>query len=792
MKVIQSWLADYILRFNISPEKLSALLTARAVEVDEVLDLKDKLQSIVVGKILTMEKHPNAARLRVAKVSLGAKRLSIVCGAPNIYAGMYVAVAQPGAHVVDMQSGEWKQLEAATIRGVASEGMIVGADELALATGAAAQNERLVMDLTEVAKDTHVGKSIVSVLDVSPVYDLDVLANRPDLMSHRGVAKEIAGLLKLKYTEPTLSLPKARSKKAPITIQIQAKRLVPRYAGLVLSGVKFQPSPLWMQHRLRRAGIRPINLVVDVTNYVMLDVGQPLHAFDLDKVVKFMRVRESKKGEKLMTLDGKQHELPPGAIVIEDGSGLIDLAGIMGGQSSMITDQTQRIFIQAAVFSPERVRMTSRALGHRTEASGRYEKGVSPVLVDQALQLAYDLLHRLMPSVQLESMVDIKQPVSAPVQVVIRTAKTNSLLGSRVTPQQIETVIKTLGFTVLKKTQDSLKVRPPLHRLDVKIEEDVIEEVGRYMDYNSLPKTGPVLQLEPAPTTDAIRLRPMIFSTLATAGWTEVMQLSFTNAQHIKLTGKTEKEYMRLVNPMSEDQAFMRSELLSTLVTLAKKHLRLGTTPKIFELAKVFIAQGTDWAEIPHLAGMTVGKDSFAQVKGGAEALLKRLHIDQVRFEPATHWAFYPDTCLSLKLGKESIGTIGQINPELAKQLGVDQPCAGFELSYDQLIHLTSPRFAYQDIPVFPNIILDISVIIPENIQWKAVEEVVRNFGGEFLSEVKPFDIYTGDPIPKGKKNLAFRVEFQAKDRTLEMSEAENARTQIVAQLNQKWGANLR
>lgn len=792
MKVIQSWLAEYLPRFNISPEKLSALLTGRAVEVDEVLDLNDKLQAIVVGKILTIEKHPNADRLRVAQVTIGAKRLSVVCGAPNIYAGMFVAVAQPGSFVVDVQTGEWKQLEPATIRGVTSEGMIVGADELALATGAAAHNERMVMDLTEVAKDTDVGKSIVSVVDVSPVYNLDVLANRPDLMSHRGVAKEIAGLLKLKYVEPKLSLPKARSKKAPITIQIQAKRLVPRYAGLVLSGVKFQPSSSWMQHRLRRAGIRPINLVVDVTNYVMLDVGQPLHAFDLDKVVKFMKVRESKKGEKLITLDGKQHELPPGALVIEDGSGLIDLAGIMGGQSSMITDQTERILLQAAVFSPERVRMTSRALGHRTEASGRYEKGVSPVLVDQALQLAYDLLHRLMPSVQLESVVDMKQPVSAPVQVVIRTIKTNSLLGSKVSTKQIESVLKTLGFTITKKTHDSLKVRPPLHRLDVKIEEDVIEEVGRYLDYNSLPKTGPVLQLAPAPTKDAIRLRPMIFSTLTAAGWTEVMQLSFTNAQHLNLIGKTEKDHMRLVNPMSEDQAFMRSELLSSLVVLAEKHLRQGVTPKLFELAHVFIPQGTEWAEIPHLAGITVGKDSFAQVKGGVEALLKRFHISEVRFEPSTHWAFYPDACLSLKLGKESIGTIGQLKPELAKQLGVQQPCAGFELSYDQLIHLTSPRFAYQDIPVFPNITLDISVIIPENIQWQAVEEVVRKFGGEFLFAVKPFDIYTGDPIPEGKKNLAFRVEFQAKDRTLEMSEAENARTTIVAGLNEKWGANLR
>lgn len=792
MKVIQSWLADYLPRFNTSPEKLSALLTGRAVEVDEVLDLKDKLQAIVVGKILTMEKHPNADRLRVAQVSIGAKRLSIVCGAPNIYAGMFVAVAQPGSFVLDMQTGEWKQLEPVSIRGVASEGMIVGADELALATGAAAQNERLVMDLTEAAKDTHVGKSIVSVVDVSPVYDLDVLANRPDLMSHRGVAKEIAGLLKLKYTEPKLSLPKVRSKKPPITIQVQAKRLVPRYAGLVLSGVKFQPSPLWMQHRLRRAGIRPINLVVDVTNYVMLDVGQPLHAFDLDKVVKFMKVRESKKGEKLTTLDGKQHELPPGALVIEDGSGLIDLAGIMGGQSSMITDQTQRILLQAAVFSPERVRMTSRALGHRTEASGRYEKGVSPILVDQALQLAYDLLRRLMPSVQLESIVDMKQSASTPVQVVIRTTKTNSLLGSKVSTAQIEAVLKTLGFTITKKTHDSLKVRPPLHRLDVKIEEDVIEEVGRYLDYNSLPKTGPVLQLTPAPTKDAIRLRPMIFSTLAAAGWTEVMQLSFTSAQHLKLIGKTEKEHMRLMNPMSEDQAFMRSELLSTLMTLAEKHVRQGVTPKIFEFSHVFIAQGTEWAEIPHLAGITVGKDSFAQVKGGVESLLKRLHIDQVRFEPASHWAFYPDACLSLMLGKESIGTIGQIKPGLAKQLGLEQSCAGFELSYDQLIHLASPRFAYQDIPVFPNITLDISVIIPENIQWQAVEEVVRKFGGEFLAAVKPFDIYTGDPIPEGKKNLAFRVEFQATDRTLEMSEAENARTTIVAGLNEKWGANLR
>lgn len=792
MKVIHNWLADYTSKLNISPEKLSELLTARAVEVDGVTDLKDKLEAMVVGKILVLEKHPRADRLRLAQVSVGENRLSIVCGAPNIYEGMFVAVAQPGVQVIDMKTGEWVSVEPATIRGVDSQGMIVGADEIGLATGAAAHQEKHVMDLTELAQDKDVGKSIGEVLDVSPVYDLDVLANRPDLMSHRGVAIEIAGLLNLKYQEPKFSLPKPKLKKSPIPFKVEAKKLTPRYAGLVLSGVKYQLSPAWLQHRLRRAGIRPINFMVDVTNYVMLDMGLALHAFDLDQVHEYMKVRESKKGDRVKTLDGKEHVLPVGSLVIEDAQGLIDLAGIMGGASSMITDQTQRVFLQAAVFDGSIIRQTSQALGHRTEASSRFEKGISLSLVTPGLAKAFQLLKRYIPSIEVEYVVDIQQPQNQAPQIVVRTAKTNSLLGSKVTTKDIETILKALGFRLLKKTKDSLQVKAPVQRLDVKIEEDVIEEVGRYLDYNSLPSTAPEIVLAKAATKESIRLRPAIFSTLAANGWNEVMQLSFTNEKNIQESGLPVERHVRLVNPMSEDQVFLRSELLSSLLRVACQQTRQVRQRKIFEMAHVFIPQGKDCVEIPHLSGVVLGQDSFVQAKGLVEYLTSRFHIFPIIFEPASHWAFKPDACLKVKVGTETLGTVGQFTSLQIKSAGLDQPAAGFEILYDQLIHLSSPRFAYQDIPTFPSIKLDVAVVIPQSVPWAEVAAAVQAHGGPFLCNLEPFDTYIGDPIPEGKKNLAFRVEFQAPDRTLEMVEAEAARAQIVNALNQKWGANLR
>lgn len=792
MKVIHAWLADYLEKFHQSPERLSQLLTGRAVEVDDIQDVKEKLQPLVVGKVLVLEKHPKADRLKIAQVSIGAKRLSVVCGAPNVRESMFVVVAQPGQFTLQPDTGEWREISVATVRGVSSEGILCGADELGLASGPAAHQERHILDLSEFASDRSVGKSVVEVLDVSPVYDLDVLANRPDLLGHRGVAKEIAGLLHLKYKEPKHPLPKPRSKTLSLRFEIQAMRLTPRYAGLLLNGIEFKASPAWMQHRLRRAGIRPINLVVDVTNYVMLDVGQPLHAFDLDKVHQFMRVREARHSEQLKTLDGKQHSLPQGAIVIEDQQGLIDLAGIMGGESSMITEKTRRIFLQAAIFDSQRIRTTSKTLGHRTEASSRFEKGIAQILTQPALELSYYLLKQSLPQLQLEAQLDVHAPTPKTTVIHLRIAKLNSLLGSNFSISIVERILKDLGFHITHKSTDSLKVKPATHRLDLQIEEDVIEEVGRAVDYNSLPATAPHIMLKPQTTSENIRLRPMIFSSLTANGWNEVMQLSFTNEPFLKKFGRTSKQSVRILNPMSEDQAVLRSELITSLLGLMKEQVRSIPEPKIFEFAHIFLPYAQSYAEIPHLVGMTVGHRSFTQVKGMVEYLLQRLHISEYRFEPATHWAFHPDSCLRIALGKETLGTLGLLQPDLGQAGALSQPVAAFEISYDQLIHATSPRFTFQDMSNFPSILLDIAVVIPTQVSWQEVASEVRRHAGPCLKRLEPFDVYTGDPIPDGKKNLAFRVEFQAPDRTLDMTEAELQRTKIVDGLQAKWGANLR
>lgn len=799
MKILIDWLKDYIPLLTVPAYKLADDLTFRAVEVDEVVDITDKLQTIVLGHVLHMEKHPQADRLRVAKVSIGTKQLTIVCGAPNLYEGMFVAVAQPGSWVRESKTGEWVQLEAATIRGVASQGMVAGADEIGLAEGSAASSEHHIMDLSDVGTTAKLGKSIVQCVDVSPLLDVDVLANRPDLMSHLGLAREVAALHKLKLRIDAPTLPKARLKTAPLKIEVRAKKLIPRYTGIFISGVKQQASPLWLQQRLRRSGIRPINLVVDITNYIMLDMGQPLHAFDVDKINQKMVLREAKVGEKLRTLDGKEHALPEGALIIEDGKELIDLAGIMGGASSMITEQTCNVLLQAAIFDRHRIRSTARKLSHRTDAAARFEKGVAPAQTLLALQKAFALLKKYNPDLQLDFVVDQAQVKPTAERIVVRVQKMNSLLGTRISIAQARAVLVSLGFTISKQTSESLAVVPPLYRLDVHLEEDVIEEVGRVVGYNTIPSTPPGLVLDEVKTTQSILLRPIILSTLAAAGWQEVLQLSFTTKQLITQFGLDPKQHVPVLNPMSEEQAFLRSELLSSLLQLAERHLRVQDSVRIMEWAHVWVIAKGAQVEIPHLTGLTgPSANSFLEVKGAVEFLLKRLHIQDYAWSPvsAEHYLllshFHPDAVLVLQVGGELVGMIGQLRSRVTKTFGLDGQFSCFGLSYDQLIHVASSRYACQDIPQYPSIVLDIAVVVPEQVKWSEIRSVVMEHGGQYITAAEPFDVYTGDPIPTGKKNLAFRVTFQAADKTLLMEEAEQARTKIVTALGQRWGANLR
>ncbi|HEX5449410.1 MAG TPA: phenylalanine--tRNA ligase subunit beta [Gaiellaceae bacterium] len=758
MRVPLSWLREYV-PIDAPVGDLAMRLSVAAAEVvgtEQIgvpADAKN-LDRYKVGRVVEAIKHPNADRLQLTKVDVGEKSpRSIVCGAWNFGVGATVAVALPGAVIAN-----GLELEKRKVRGEESDGMILAEDEVGLGDDHAG--------IMLLADSLEPGAPLADVLPLTDVVlDVDATGNRPDLLSVYGIARELAAI----YDLPLSAMPGDRNQTWPdtaIDVRIEDAERCPRYDARLFEDVRIGESPLWLKARLRAAGVRSISNVVDITNYVMLALGSPLHAFDNTTLHEGrIVVRRAKKNEKLRTLDGVERELTTDDLVIADADRAVALAAIMGGEETEIGDATTSVLLEAANFEPYGIFRTSERLRHRTEGSNRWEKGVDPYLAEPAANMATELLLEL-TGARWTARTDVfPSPPERPV-IAFRPARADEVIGIETPPEQQFALLEKIGF---ERSGDSVFV-PTWRARDVTREIDVVEEVARFR-LEDVPFTLPQRRAMFGALTKEQLVRRRIEDALVGLGFAETYTPSLR---------PDDDTTWKLPEPISVELTALRTQLLPSLVEAAQANLDWGVdTIALFEIARVYLPGGELPDEHVRVAGITQG--DFLHGKGVVEALYSALHID-LQVQRASDSLFHPGKC-----ARTTAGTFGELHPRL-----LEGTWCAFEFDLDVLAADSPDAMRYEDVSTYPAVHQDIAVVVAEDVEAGAIVAAAREAAGEELREAKVFDVYRGEPVPAGKKSVAFSVAFQAPDRTLSDEDAAALRTKIVETLAKKFGAELR
>jgi len=792
MKFSENWLRELV---DIDADRAALVhaLTMSGLEVEEVTELGDGLDGVVVARIVEATKHPEADRLQVCKVDAGTGELvQIVCGAPNARAGIRVPLATVGSTL----PGD-VHIKAATLRGVESFGMLCSAKELRLDADASG--------LLELPADAPVGKPLAEYLGLPDAsIELKITPNRPDVLGLNGLAHDVAALFGSRVKAIGVG-DVAVTASATRPVRLEAGADAPRYLGRIIEGIDASTaSPLWMAERLRRAGIRPISAVVDVTQYVMLELGHPMHAFDNDKLTGSIVVRHAGQGETLKLLDGSDAKLDPSFVVIADEAAPLAVAGVMGGFDSRVTDATRNIFLEAAHFAPSAIMGRARKLGLHTDASHRYERGVDPALPKRAMERATELLLQIAggqagPVTVAERLEDLRE--HAPV--VLRHARLRRILGIDVAAAEVTRIFTALGMGV-EEIADGWKVTPPSSRFDIEREEDLIEEVARIHGYERIPTHIPAGQIALRSEPEARLSEMALRDQLAARGYFEAVTLSFLSADLLKTWG-VDHAWVPLANPLSADLAVMRTSLLPGLVeALRHNRARQQERVRLFEVARSFHATGGAPDEIGRVAVVASGNAraeqwgeasrtvDFFDLKGDLDALIAHTG------EPA-RWSVDTDDLPSwLHPGRGArvlrdglpAGYLGALHPALAKALDLGPDVHVMELALEPVLARRLPSAAR--VARFPAVRRDIAVELPEDVSWSAVEAAVRGALGDVLREIRLFDRYAGKGIDEGRKSLAMGLILQDASRTLTDEDADARVAEAVGALEKTCKARLR
>lgn len=790
MKFSENWLRAHI-DSDASQAELAAALTAIGLEVEDLTALGEGLDNVVVAQIVDAQKHPEADRLQICTVDAGAHgRLQIVCGAPNVRAGLKAPLAMVGA-----QLGETR-IKAAKLRGVESQGMLCSARELGLDADASG--------LMELPADAPVGTPLADYLGLPDAsIELKLTPNRADCFSIRGIAFDVAAATGSRVRESQTPAIAAQVE-AQLPVNLQAAGDAPRYVGRVIEGVDARvATPLWMAERLRRSGIRPLSFLVDVTQYVMLELGQSMHAFDRDLLQGPIGVRHARAGEALTLLDGREVALDEGFLVITDADRPVALAGIMGGLDSRVTEATGNVFLEAAHFAPAAIIGRSRKLGLHTDAAHRFERGVDPALPREAIERATALIMEIaggQPGPVVEA--NLPEYLPSPAAIVLRRARVTRVLGMSVADAEIERILTALGLTV-ETVPEGWRVTPPARRFDLAIEEDLIEEIARIHGYDRIPTRLPAAasRLVADKPGNPAQLR----HSLAARDWQEAITYAFVDAALLE-KWQLPAEVV-LANPLSAELGVMRPMLLPGLVAaLAHNVARQQPRVRLFELGNVFApgkAEGSAPVETAHIAAIACGTATaeqwglparaldFHDIKGELEALAAPA---QVRFEfhrgsrPFGH----PGRSAEVYRDGQCVGWLGELHPALCQALELDAPAIGFELDLAALAPHSPAIAGEAGSSRFPQVRRDLAIVVPEAEPWQALAATVREAGGALLREVRLFDRYVGKGIPSGGKSLAMGLILQDKSRTLTERDVEDVVAAVVAALAQKHGATMR
>lgn len=810
MQVSIKWLHDYI-DFTETAEELADKLTMAGIPVENVIRADEGLEKVVTGRVETIIPHPDSDHMFVTSINVGeGEPVQIVTGAQNVHQGDIVPVALVGAKLPTGQ-----KISKGKLRGVASNGMLCSADELKLDTSS--MSEEQLNGIYILPADTPVGVPAKEVLGLDDVVlEFELTANRGDCFSVFGLVREVAVLTGNQPKWPEIKVDEDDEAKAAdmIRVGIDAKDLCSRFSTRVLKNVKICPSPKWMQQRLEGAGIRAINNVVDVTNFVMVELGQPMHAYDYDEIVGHKLVaRQAVAGENLHTLDDSQRLAKGTELVIADAEKAAGLAGVMGGLETEVTDKTTTIVLEAACFNGPSIRRTSRGCGLHSEASGRFERGTDVTATITALDRAAQLLQDMGACTVTQGVVDVYPAVKEPVHVRFTVEQINSRLGTDLPADRIIDILEKLYFKVSALGDGAYSVEVPSWRNDVTFMEDLSEEVARIYGFDNIHSTTPRGNVTQGGQKPVQMFEDRLKLTLSHMGLSEEVSFSFTNPDIFDKMEIPQDSSLRkaipIMNPLTDEFPLVRTTLLGSVLENAVRNLsRKNEDIKIFDVAPVFYPKSLPLTELPRevvkVAGFMTGRRNpvswnndgdmldFYDAKGIIEDLLEILSISRYQVEAGEYTAMHPGKTALFKKGKEVIAAVGELHPKVAENFGITKKAYIFEMDLLTLMKYKSEKTKTDALPKYPAICRDLAMLVDENVSAAEIERTIAQNGGAYFDDVVLFDVYQGKQVAAGKKSMAFNIKFQSNDKTLTDAEADQGFNQILEAVKKEFDAELR
>ena len=794
MKLNRKWLhEEFVDLSHVSDKEYVEVLTVAGQKVETYERLDAQIKNVVVGKVLDIVRHENSDHMWVCQIDVGEEApVQIVTGAQNVKLGDMVPVAKhnswlPGG--VHITKGK--------LRGVVSNGMLCGLEELGLTTGDFPY--AIVDGIFILEEECHIGQDINEVIgNDDTVVEFEITNNRPDCYSIIGLARESAAAfnLPMRHHEPVVKGSDAGSIYEHLDVEVPAENLCNRYTSRMVANVKIGPSPKWLRQRLRANGVRPINNIVDITNYVMLEYGQPMHAFDYryvssGKIV----VREAEEGETLTTLDGVVRNLKPGMLVIADETRAIGLAGIMGGENSEIMDDTTMVVFESANFDGTSIRQTALALGMRTEASGKFEKKLDPMMTVSAVERACELVEMLNAGDVLDGMIDVINYVPQPKQLELEPEKINKLLGTNISEADMVSYLNRLEIPVEGRT-----IHVPSFRPDLNLMADIAEEVARIYGYNEIPVTDFKTSTQGGYSKE-MKLENKAGAQCRAMGYSEIITYSFVSPgifDNIRIPADSPlRNALKIKNPLGEDTSIMRTIAVPSMLEILGRNSNYhNKSVKLYELAKIYLpVEGQVLPEEPKMLVLgTYGPNvSFFTLKGELEAVFAALRTKKVSYTAVSdNPTYHPGRCAKVSIDGVDVGFMGQIHPLVAQNYDLDCEVYCAEISFTKVLELLLPDVTYTPLPKYPSVTRDLSFVCQESVTVGQAEAVISAAGGKLLRNVKLFDIYRGANIGEGKKSLAFSLELRADDRTLTDTDSESVMSKVLDALQEKCGAILR
>lgn len=791
MKVPYNWLKDYV-DINVSPKELGDKLTLTGSQLEELVVQGDVIQNVVTCKINKIEKHPDAEKLSICQVDIGTEEIQIVTAATNMKEQDIVPVALHGSTLAD-----GSKIKKGKLRGEVSNGMFCSEEELGIA------GDEPVHGLMILPADTKIGADIKEVLGLNKaILDFEITSNRPDCLSMVGMARETAAALRTTYKMPNLDYEAKCSENISDELTVEVKdSLCNRYIARGIKNVKVQPSPGWMQERLLEAGIRPINNIVDITNFVMLEIGEPMHAFDKREITtNKIVVERAKDKEKFTTLDEVERELDDSMLCIKDGGNTIGLAGIMGGLNSEIKEDTTEVVFECANFDGTNIRVNSKKLNLRTEASSRFEKDIDPNLAEIAINRACSLICELNAGEVMEGTVDVYNNKKEASTVTVDSNWVNNFLGTDLSKEEMKRCLDSVDlFTEING--ENLVVTASTFRVDIAIREDIAEEIARIYGYEKIPTTIFKVSTEREPRYRKGMLDNRVVLLATGSGLNQSISYSFVSPKvfdKINLPEDSElRKVVKIKNPLGEDYSVMRTSTLPSIMeSLGRNYSRNNSYVRLFEMGKVYIPN-EDETKLPiEKNTLTIGMYGdcdYLELKGVVENITEGLGIKNVKYErESENVSYHPGKTAKIVVARNNAGTLGEVHLDVCENYGLDVPCFVAELDLDVLYENADMDKKYKALPKFPAVTRDIALLVDDSLLVQEIDETIKKAGGNLVEKVELFDIYKGKQIPEGKKSIAYAIWYRDESKTLTDKDVNKVHEKILKSLEYKLGATLR